>query len=592
MSTAEIRDKLAKGYEFEAQPLIKAGKAAVKLLTMEDLNSIIETTSRYAEYKYGKHDLSTDEGRQEAFRAAQEVTLDFSRVGSATQSFRRLIPFFNATVQAGYQTARMFSSAERSRLAPRLAKTILNNVLMGALSFGLIRMFGTDEEKEGYAQLPMAVKMENLIIPLPKSWGVPFGRIPLAQDPLARIGHALGIAALDSSIVGGDNAFGFELGQFAQLTLTDLLPSGSILQAFNDVNANRTWWGGTLEPTRLQNAAAPEKYVDTTPMGFRWASGLAYQLGLDISPIKLQYLAQQYTGFAGQMLIPFFSPDERTGRIEGASALLDVLRKRFTVDNLYTNNVGDAYYDGLQKMDSILYSARQGITASALKPGLTEEQARAAVDEAKALTSAGGALDDIDKTIDALYADAKKVRYNASLSDAEINRQTRDIQAKIVEQQLMANEIIAGYRDKYVASNVMTWLSTGAPVVRTKTAYEAMPESFQEDLDETYMQRAKAVWDASKKDAALPHPLMKFEYTRPGAKKADKIEVDADLQSGYTQAYQMTYRAYMESIGTEWEALSEEEKLDALDKAHQRAHKAAKEWYVMKKKLNIPLPPT
>ena len=66
-----------------------AGQKVWDTVTLSRLNEVIEQTSRFAEYRYGKHDKSTPEGKMEAFLAAQDVTVDFARMGnSGTGLFR------------------------------------------------------------------------------------------------------------------------------------------------------------------------------------------------------------------------------------------------------------------------------------------------------------------------------------------------------------------------------------------------------------------------------------------------------------------------------------------------------------------------
>ena len=143
--TGKYRGDLIQGYKSGAARL---GEGAAKLVTFEWLNNIIETTSRYVEYKYSKHDKTTEAGRVAAFIDAQEVTVDFRQSGNGQgiRALRRFVPFLNANLQGTYQTARMFTRAERDRLAPRLAKTILNNLLVGTLAATLILKYGNDDD--------------------------------------------------------------------------------------------------------------------------------------------------------------------------------------------------------------------------------------------------------------------------------------------------------------------------------------------------------------------------------------------------------------------------------------------------------------
>ena len=130
---AEYRSALYEGYNTEniGRTAKYAGQKLWNAITLARLNEIVEQTSRYAEYKYGQHDKSTASGRAEAFRAAQEATVDFSRSGNSAMAgtLKQLIPFFNASMQGVYRTGRSVTEGERGRAAARFTKTVVNMVV-------------------------------------------------------------------------------------------------------------------------------------------------------------------------------------------------------------------------------------------------------------------------------------------------------------------------------------------------------------------------------------------------------------------------------------------------------------------------------
>lgn len=163
-------------------------------LTFSRLNEIIEQTSRFAEYKYGKHDTSTSEGRTEAFLAAQDATVDFARMGnSGTASvLKQLIPFLGASMQGVYRTGRSVTQAERGRAVQRFAKTVVNTALFSAISAAILLKYSDDEEKEAFALMSDDLKSQHLYFPnFAKNLlgQQPLIRIPLAQDPLTYAIH-------------------------------------------------------------------------------------------------------------------------------------------------------------------------------------------------------------------------------------------------------------------------------------------------------------------------------------------------------------------------------------------------------------------
>lgn len=84
----------------------KVKTGAVNVATFASLNEIIEKTSRYVEYRYGKHDKTTNVGRRKAYLASLDATVDFSNRGYSQTyaNLRAAIPFFNPTLQGTWRT--------------------------------------------------------------------------------------------------------------------------------------------------------------------------------------------------------------------------------------------------------------------------------------------------------------------------------------------------------------------------------------------------------------------------------------------------------------------------------------------------------
>ena len=329
-------------------------------ITMERLNEVIEQASRFAEYKYGKHDLSTVEGRQEGFLAAQDVTVDFSRSGNSQLAYmlKKLIPFFNASMQGVYRTTRQFTQAERgmngetigetasnfihSNAAKRFTKTIVNTALMSALCSGLIKLFGSDDDKDEFANiLSSGIKANHFILPnfLKGETGAPFIRIPIGQDPLM---YAVNAAVTNAIWSGSTDEYAIALSAVADVILDNLNPfgNGTIAQPFIDVSHNRTWYGSRLVRSNMEDWTDPaSQYNEDTPMAFRWLGRL-----FNTSPEIVEYLTTQYTGFIGAMAIPALSYEE-SGELGGFGAALDAYGKKWTADPYSSNEESNKFYD-------------------------------------------------------------------------------------------------------------------------------------------------------------------------------------------------------------------------------------------------------
>lgn len=577
---AQYRSELFKGYN--TSNVGRTAKFLVKKLwntiTFARLNEVVEQTSRYAEFKYGKNDTSTAEGAQKAFIAAQDVTVDFSRSGNGNFGYvmKQLVPFFGASSQGVYRTARMVTEAERSRLPARFAKTVVNTGLMSVLASGLLLKFLDDDEKKEYELLSDEMKAQYFYLPnfAPEIFGQqPLIRIPLAQDPLTYAVHGAFTNAVWS---GNSDGPVIELEAIANAIIDGLNPlgSGTVFQPLIGAFAsNKNWFGGDIVPPNLSSLPEYAQYTEETPDLFVTLGRLT-----NISPLKIQYLAEQYTGFLGQLAIPALSKDEFTGELGGLPAVISAVQKKFTSDPLVSNDVISSFYDGFDEIKGIKDVAEDGKPVEYLRRGLTEAEATSAYTEAKELVSADGILGQTKKAISDMYKEIDKINANDTLSDEEKYVLTSDVRRKMIEQTLVAQETIGEYREKYITgTNLITRITPG-PVVHIPDAYESLSDVFKADEDKDYMQKARQVWEATENDSALPHPNEGFEYTPKGSPKQTYVVKGTEHWETWNEKYREAYETYVKRIKG-FDNLTDDQKLEELKKAHSKAHEFAKEWY-------------
>lgn len=578
--TETVRNMLYKGYDSDTVTK-KAGKAASiawKTITADRLNEVVEQTSRYAEYKFGKYDKTTQEGKQRAFLGAQDITVDFARrgYGGISQDVKQLIPFFGASLQGMYRTARMFSAAERGNLAKRFAKTVINVGITSALSNALlIKFFDKPEEKEEYARMSDDLKASHIYLPnfLPEVFGnAPLIRIPLPQDPLS---YALHGVITDCMWYGTTEDPVVELSAIVGQVVDNLNPiSDPIFSPILQVIRNKTYYGSNIVPDYMSGWAESTQYTNETP-------GIFITIGrlTNISPMKIEYLVKQYTGFIGQTVIPFLSKDENTGEIGGIKAVVSSVRKMFTSDPLTSNNVISSMYDGIDSLTEVINAYKNEKPLNMLRRGLTEEQYKTAYQEAYDLTHSGGIIYEAKSQISDLYSQIDSINANEALTESDKYTLTSDLRRQQIELALTANEAYGEYKEKYLnGKSIVNTLMEGA-VVQQPTAYEMLDKSFLNDQNKKYMQYAKSVWDATGDDSSLPHPNYSFKSANVEYVIADKDK------AAYTSEYKKAYEQYINEQSNIWDTLSEEEKLDLLKKAHSKAHTAAKNWYKEKYKI-------
>ena len=461
----QVRGEVFKGYNKSSagRRARSVGRKIFSIATMEKVNEVIEKTSRLAEYKYGKHDRATTSGRIEAFLAAQDVTVDFSRHGnsSLTRDLKTLVPFFNASMQGIYRTARQATAQESDRAMTRFAKTIVNGVLASALANGLLLKYMDDDEKEEYANMSGDLKAKHMFLPnfAPDIFGnAPLIRIPLDQNPVM---YAIN-GAVSNFIWHGqtDNELVIETAALADVILDNLNPvSGTILDPLIATQTNKNWYGSNIVPTYLQSYDETNQYTEETPTPFIAASSALSKVGIKISPMMLQYMAQQYTGYIGQTVIPALPSEKNKDNILSGvlNALIATSRKRLTSDPLVSNGVVSQVYDSYNTLSEVYKAgtSKRNFVVPHISEGLSDREKRRAVNEADDLIHSGGEVYEAKKEISALYDKIDQINARDDLTDDEKYALTSRTRRKIIDYALDANDAVNDYMTRYGNSSIV-----------------------------------------------------------------------------------------------------------------------------------------
>ncbi len=592
-SNREYRGQLFKGNTEDSLPgklRYGAGKA-IHFLTMERLNEIVEQTSRYAEYRFGKHDTSTPEGRQKALLAAQDVTVDFS-LGGDSQTYRilkQIVPFFGPTVQGIARTGRMFSKAERDRLAPRLAKTILNNSLRAAAQILILGALGGDDDMEEYNGLDDTYKMKYFYIPVQRygdEGGMLAIKLPTSEDLLSRAAYsgALGLIGKAS------DQYSMDVLDTVSGMLWDALPDSTVFSPVLDAYNNRTWTGATLVNQSLATRAAVDQYEGDTAGAFVSLARALYSASggaVNLSPIKLQYVFEQTSGIVGQLVIPALStaasPD--TSAWDKVFGVLHDVRNQFTTDTTYSNRYSSLFYDGKDKLTEIVKAGdTEGGTSTAINPALTDEERKAAYTQARALTRSGGAYYEATKAIAELYDEIEQNNANPDLTFRQKESLNRAVRERINEEYLAAIAAGEDFFDRYGndggpagAWNVLVHGGIGSQRVLAPTALETLPEVFQEDVanEAGYLVHANEVQEANPTLTSIL-PSIPDSFTK------DKVTyvVTDEIRGAAEREYYNTYSAYATVSDAAWTNMTDEEKLETIQTARRKALTALKNYVV------------
>lgn len=560
-----------------------------KAMTWEDLNNIIEMNSRLIEYRFGKQETKTLEGRKRAFMNAQEATVDFQRrgLGGVGSFLSAAIPFFNATVQGIDQQVRMFSSGERSRLGTRFAKTAINNALMGVLQVLMVGVFGDDDDKEGYSWLLDSTKNDFFLFPL--HWidndvARGFVRLPLAQDALSKGMFAFG-RNLAAGTLGEEyqDEFSVDLLKTAYDIILDQIPDTSIFSSFIDVLLNQTWYGTQMESDYKQKLSEVNRTNTNMPEFFNMLAQRLSAMGAHgkfASPIMLKYLFQQNTGVIGQFLIPMLSPDAN-GDLNPLRAFWTTWRNSLTLEPAYTNKVRSTYDELSTIIETTIYDGNAGLIGGQLKPGLTSAEAAEAYEQA--LDFQNGLIKRTDQAVSQIYGEINSINANETLSASEKETLVVAKQKEIVRAQEAANDELNEWYDRYCADvSFLTRLVGRQAVISPYTVPQKLSRKFGYGVDDVQpmfeygYDLATELKSETGTGSTQTYPNPRYKSTSSEKKP---YEVSEEDRPGFDAAYIEEYETLFNEEASALEELPIEDQKKILVGIHKKAQQAAVDWY-------------
>ena len=265
------------------------------------INDSIESASRYAEYK---RKLKEGVDSLEALRASQNITVNFQQGGKYSKFINKFIPFFNASLTSLYQNV--------SRLNPKNKRTIIKwlaSIIWTAISSVALNEFinkyildDDDDFHEAYANLSTYNKFANNNIYIGDGQ---FIRIPKEQTLM--IPATLAAALYEKYAMENPEAF-YKYGEYI---VDAILPPGPrdtiILGSIIDLAKNETFTGAPIESKAEQYKAAETRYNGrTSKLAIAAAPKVNLflnEFGLELSPIQINYLLDDNTGWVGDFLI-------------------------------------------------------------------------------------------------------------------------------------------------------------------------------------------------------------------------------------------------------------------------------------------------
>ena len=296
---------------------------------ISEVNQYIEMTPRLAEFISS---IEAGDTIETAVYNAQEITTNFKRGGNWTKNLdANGVTFLNASVQGAVKQIRNIQEA-KSQGIKGVTNLAVKWSIAGLTPYILSQLLWGDDDD--YEELSDYVKNNYYL--LWKNNDGTFIRIPKGR--VTSVIQNLFEQPLDA--LKGEK---IDIPEFLDLLQTQVLPSNpnenNIFSPLIDVATNKTWYGGDLVPQRLQSLPSAEQYDESTDSISIW---IGQKTG--ISPIKINYILDQYSGALGDMILPTLTLEAENDSNSFLSNLIAPLKDKFTTNSVTNNqNVSDLY---------------------------------------------------------------------------------------------------------------------------------------------------------------------------------------------------------------------------------------------------------
>lgn len=301
-------------------------------------NEAVEQYPRLAEF------ISTMEATgdvQQALYNAADITTNFGRGGFAARKLNAsLVPFFNPGMQGLSKNIRnVIDRRGWKEIGQLISRLLINGVapgiIMGLLYDGL-------KEDDDYKELSNYIKDSNILIKIGDN---KFIKVPMGREPSV-------ITAFTNRMwrwLKGEPASSAFAG-YPSFAIEQIAPNNpltnNIFAGITAMSTNKTWYGGDIVSSYMEEKPDYLQYDESTD-AFSILLGEITRHGKNgiegLSPKKVNYLIDQYSGFIGDWLLPTLSK----------KADVPAVVKAFVVDSVRQNRLGSDFYDALDEAKQV-----------------------------------------------------------------------------------------------------------------------------------------------------------------------------------------------------------------------------------------------
>lgn len=301
-------------------------------------NEAVEQYPRLAEF------ISTMEDTgdvQQALYNAADITTNFGRGGFAARKLNAsLVPFFNPGMQGLSKNIRNVIDRRGWKEIGQLISRLLINGVAPAIIMGLL--YDGLKEDDDYKELSNYMKDSNILI---KVGDNKFIKIPMGREPSV-------ITAFTNRMwrwLKGEPASSAFAG-YPSFAIEQIAPNNpltnNIFAGITAMSTNKTWYGGDIVSSYMEEKPDYLQYDESTDAFSIWLGEITRhgKNGIEgLSPKKVNYLIDQYSGFIGDWLLPALSK----------KADVPAVVKAFVVDSVRQNRLGSDFYDALDEAKQV-----------------------------------------------------------------------------------------------------------------------------------------------------------------------------------------------------------------------------------------------
>lgn len=301
-------------------------------------NEAVEQYPRLAEF------ISTMEATgdvQKALYNAADITTNFGRGGFAARKLNAsLVPFFNPGMQGLSKNIRNVIDRRGWKEISQLISRLLINGVAPAIIMGLL--YDGLKEDDDYKELSNYIKDSNFLI---KVGDNKFIKIPMGREPSV-------ITAFTNRMwrwLKGEPASS-AFANYPSFAIEQIAPNNpltnNIFAGITAMSTNKNWYGGDIVSSYMEEKPDYLQYDESTDAFSIWLGEITRhgKNGIEgLSPKKVNYLIDQYSGFIGDWLLPALS----------RKADVPAVVKAFVVDSVRQNRLGSDFYDALDEAKQV-----------------------------------------------------------------------------------------------------------------------------------------------------------------------------------------------------------------------------------------------